>query len=69
MKTNPSTDQRTASPGVQIAPPAASSTARISIAVSGKIEIGISWGATASISIEMIPIAGISIGRIWIVAI
>jgi hypothetical protein len=37
--------------------------------VSGKIEIGISWGATASISIEMIPIAGIWIAAISIDAI
>jgi hypothetical protein len=39
--------------------PGASSIARISIAVSGKIERGISLGATALISIEMILIAEI----------
>jgi hypothetical protein len=49
--------------------PGASSIARISIAVSCKTEKGISRGATASISIEMIPIAEIWIAGIWIAAI
>jgi hypothetical protein len=66
MKTSPSSDQKIGSPGGQLAPGASSIAPTwndaISIAVSGKIEKGTSWGAIASISIEMILIAGIWIG-------